>query len=56
MRFTKAAIESLTLPKGKSEWIAWDDSLPGFESDKQGLANSVSRRSATAQRKPWRCP
>jgi Arm DNA-binding domain len=30
MRFTKAAIESLTLPAGKSEWIAWDDSLPGF--------------------------
>ena len=30
MRFTKAAIESLTLPAGKSEWVAWDDSLPGF--------------------------
>jgi integrase len=30
MRFTKAAIEGLTLPEGKSEWIAWDDGLPGF--------------------------
>jgi hypothetical protein len=30
MRFTKAAIESLTLPQGKSEWIVWDDDLPGF--------------------------
>jgi integrase len=30
MHFTKAAIEGLTLPAGKSEWIVWDDDLPGF--------------------------
>jgi integrase len=30
MRFTKTAIENLTLPAGKNEWIAWDDDLPGF--------------------------
>ena len=30
MQFTKAEIEGLTVPVGKSELIEWDPSLPGF--------------------------
>ena len=30
MRLTDAAVAALTVPKGKSEIIAFDDSLPGF--------------------------
>jgi integrase len=30
MRFTKAAIDALAVPKGKSEVLAWDDDMPGF--------------------------
>ena len=30
MQFTKAEIEGLTVPAGKSELIEWDPSLPGF--------------------------
>jgi integrase len=30
MRFTKANIEALELPPGRTEWIVWDEDLPGF--------------------------
>jgi integrase len=30
MRFTKAAIDALAVPEGKSEVLAWDDDMPGF--------------------------
>jgi integrase len=30
MRFTQDSIEALTLPKGKSDLVLWDPTLPGF--------------------------
>jgi hypothetical protein len=30
MRLTAAAVTALTLPVGKTDYIAWDDDLPGF--------------------------
>lgn len=30
MRFTQAACETLTIPKGKTDHIEWDESMPGF--------------------------
>ena len=30
MKFTKATIAALTMPAGKTEYLAWDDDLPGF--------------------------
>ena len=30
MKFTKATVAALTMPAGKTEYLAWDDDLPGF--------------------------
>src|SRR5262245_45716446 len=30
MEFTTASVAAFAVPKGKSEAIAWDDTLPGF--------------------------
>ena len=30
MKLTQKTVDAITLPKGKSEHIEWDDDLPGF--------------------------
>ena len=30
MQFTKATVTALSLPKGRTDHIFWDDELPGF--------------------------
>ena len=44
MKFTKANIAALTMPAGKTEYIVWDDDLPGFGIRLRGTVERFTKR------------